>query len=135
MNQKIIKICLRIIGTFAGVYGLLTLVFTPFLFFHAKQSGITLMSMFLLFPILIGTYAIYFCYLTWRKLSPSAIRHFFGVIGFFIIITVMKYMDMSPKKDLSWEPFAYIGLLIAIYYGYRWLSNRVTKSLFPEIKQ
>jgi hypothetical protein len=132
MKSNTIIICFRIIGTLSGIIGLFTLVFTPFMFFHAKEGGNALVFAMLLFPLLIGLYEIYFCYLMWRKLSPVAIKHFFGMIGFFIIVFAMKFIDMKPKETISWMPFAYIGLLIVIYYGYRALSNRVSKALFPE---
>jgi hypothetical protein len=134
MKSTTIIICFRIIGALSGILGLCSLVFMPFVFSQAKERGDALVFLMLLFPLLVGLYQIYFCYLMWRKLSPIAIRHFFGMIGFFIMVFAMKFIDFKPKESMSWMPLSYIGLLIVIYYGYRALSNRVSKALFPETK-
>jgi peptidoglycan/LPS O-acetylase OafA/YrhL len=130
--KTIIALALRIIGTFSGVVGVATISFSIAMYLRPGLSENSLFLPMAVFAAFIGAYQIYFCYLTWRRLSPKVIRHFFGLIGFFVWVSLLKYVDITPRDTLEWEPFIILGSLILFYYCYRTLSNRVSRALFPE---
>ena len=130
MKIKYISTSLRVIGTLSGIMGLATIIFAVTMLARHNTTAVALFIP--IFTALIGIYELYFCYLTWRRLSPTVIQHFFGILGFFAISAVLKYIDLTPKASVEWKPFLFIALLLAIYYGYRALSSRMNRILFPE---
>lgn len=130
--KRPITIALRIVGIISGIAGVATIVFSIAICLrHGASENVFILPM-AAFTALIGAYEIYFCYLTWRRLSLNVIRHFFGLLGFFIFASLLKYVDITPGATLEWKPFIILGALILSYYGYRSLSNRVSRILFPE---
>ena len=130
--KRPITVALRIVGTISGIVGVATIAFSIAICLRPGIRESFFVVPMAAFTALIGAYEIYFCYLTWRRLSPKAIRHFFGLIGFFIFASLLKYVDMTPRATLEWKPFIILGFVIIFYYGYRALSNRVSQALFPE---
>jgi len=130
--KKTISLALRIVGTISGIVGVATIAFSIAMCLRPELSENYFFLAAAAFTALIGIYEIYFCCLTWRRLSPNVIRHFFGLIGFFVFASLLKHVDMTPRATLEWKPFIILGSLIIFYYGYRALSNRVSRALFSE---
>ena len=130
--KKTISLALRIVGTLSGIVGVATIAFSIAMCLRPELSENYFFLAAAAFTALIGTYEIYFCCLTWRRLSPNVIRHFFGLIGFFVFVPLFKYVDMTPRETLEWEPFIILGAIILFYYCYRALSKRLSRALFPE---
>ena len=132
MKGKHIKILVRFLGTLSGLLGAASIALAAMMLAAPNEVGSEFTLLFVVPTALFGAYQLFICYLLWRKLSPLAIRHLFGIVGFYLMSSCLKYVVLTPKTTSAWRPFLLIGLVLLIYYCYRALSKRIFKSLFSE---
>ena len=132
MNVHVAKILLRVIGTLGGLLGLGMLCVAPIMFFHSVGERNPWMILLAAFPLAMSAYLIYVGYLVWFRFSPLAVRHICGALGFYIITLVPKISDPSRDPSSPWGPFLFLACLVAVYFGYRSISGKLSRWLFPE---
>jgi catechol 2,3-dioxygenase-like lactoylglutathione lyase family enzyme len=131
------KIMMRVIGTLAGLLGIGSLFFTPFVLHQlmVPQSPLTILFSlyFAFFSLAVDAYFIYAAYLVWFRFSPLAVRHMCGLLGFSALVLVAKLADPLHHPHTPWAPLISLAGLGAVYFGYRAASNRLSRFLFPQI--
>jgi hypothetical protein len=129
MNRNIAKVVVKGIGTLAALLGVGMLCVTPFLIAHSLREETNRWWLaFLLLPLGIAAYLIYVGYLVWFRFSPRAVRHVCGAVGFYLLGQCMELFGRSGEIGTS---FAFLGCLAVVFFGYRFVSTRLSRWLFP----
>jgi hypothetical protein len=126
------KIVMRLIGTLLGLLGLGMVCVAPFMLYHAITERNLFMVLIAVFPLALAVYFIYVSYLIWFRLSPLAVRHMCGALGFYILTLVTKLGDPSRHTGRHWEVLIFLGCVIAVYLAYRVASKLLSKLLFSD---
>ena len=127
MNRTFLKVALRVIGMLSGVMGVAGILFGSYLLFCAGQDAKWWALAFSVFSLLFAGYLVYVAYLVWFKLSPLAVRHVCGLIGFYVFGLATKLVRTTHDPTSSWASVAFLGCLIAIYFGYKAVSRWLTR--------
>lgn len=125
-RRTVAKIFVQSVGTLAGLSGLAILASVAFMPAHSLES-LAILS------LLLAVYLIYVACLVWFWLSPLAVRHVCGLLGFCVLMLILELLE--PRKydhNAIWPGFVFIGSLVAVYIGYRVASHNLSHFLFPE---
>jgi hypothetical protein len=137
MTKTIAKILMQVVGTLAGLLGALMLCVTPFMLyvvFTGKSVSVAVLLLSL-FPLFVAVYFLYVAYLVWFRYSPRAVLHICGTLGFFVLGLALRFLDVADI-DVShgatlWQPFAFLGFLVFVFFAYRAASRYLSRLLFP----
>ncbi|MCC6695356.1 MAG: hypothetical protein IT365_06980 [Candidatus Hydrogenedentes bacterium] len=125
-RRTVAKIFVQGTGTLAGLFGAGILVFVPLMPSRSLEEAAIL-------PLLLAAYLIYVACLVWFRLSPRAVRHVCGILGFCVLMLILDLLE--PRKyglNAIWPGFVFAGSLVAVYIGYRVASYNLSHFLFPE---
>ena len=129
MNRNIGKIVVRGVGTLAALLGVGMICVTPFAIAHMLRNQTSpWWLVLLLLPLGIAAYLVYVGYLVWCRFSPRAVHHVCGAVGFYLL---GQSMELFGRSNELWISFAFLGLLVVVYFGYRFASSRLSRWLFP----
>lgn len=137
MTPRIVKVLLRIVGTLAGLVGGGMLCVSTVVFYRSYNVLSAEMREFWMiglaaFTLALAVYFLFVAYLVWFRFSPRAVRHVCGVLGFYVLMSTTKLFPSVHNSDTSWMAFVFLGLLVGVYFAYRWASTRLSRYLFPE---
>ena len=127
------KVVVRVIATLVGLLGLWLLFTALLLLYHVipeRDAGRISMGVFAL-PF--AAYYLYTAYLVWFRFSPLAVRHVCGALCLYgMIFVTAKLLEVTAHSYALWPAFAFLGCVVAVYIAYRFVSNRLSRLLFPE---
>ena len=132
MNRKLLEVALRIIGALSSLMGVGMLCGALMFLISGMQDAKWWMVAFSGFFIFLAGYFVYVGYLVWFKPSPLAVRHVCGLIGFYVLTLFMELLDPSHDSFSPWKSFAFLGCLIAVYFGYKAASRWLSQKMFPD---
>ena len=128
MRLTIAKLVLRVVGTLAGMLGIGTLCIIPFLLNRAIIDRETWMILLAIIPLPFAAYFVFVAYLVWFKFSPCAVRHVCGAVGLYLLT---QSVELFGRPDEMWKSLAFLGCPVVVYVGYRVVSARLNRWLFP----
>ena len=111
--------------------GVAGLFFVSYLLFRAGLDVNGWKLALNLFSLLLAGYLVYVAYLVWFRLSPLAVRHVCGLLGFYVFTLAMKLLDPSYDPGSPWASVASLGCLFGVYFGYKSASRWLSRQLFP----
>ena len=127
------KVAVRVVGTLAGLAGLSGLFFALLMLYlgiHERDAERIANGVFLL---ALAAYYLYTAYLVWFRFSPLAVRHVCGALCLYgMTFVTAKLLNVTAHSDALWPAFAFLGCVVAVYIAYRFVSNRLSRLLFPE---
>ncbi len=121
---------MRVVGTLAGILGVLFLGFAPFMLSNAVTDRNLVMILFAALPLVLAVYFLYVSYLVWFKLSPLAVRHICGALGFYSLTLVPKLL--GSLRYTGWAAIIYFCCVVGVYLAYRIVTRRLSRLLFPD---
>jgi hypothetical protein len=130
MKRKVFTCLIRLIGTLAGMLGILVLVKTPFMSFQVPFNIPVWDYIFRGFAILFGVYLLGVGYLVWFKLSPSTVRQMCGVVAISLMGAISNIIGNGFLSDQPWMPLAFLCCLAVAYYAYQAASRYLSAMLF-----
>ena len=131
MKPTTAKILMRVVGTLAGLLGLVMLPF-GFMFYHSITERNVWMILLPVCLQALAAYFIYVAYLVWFRFSPLAVRHICGTLALYVLALVTKLFDSFFDLGMPWEGFASLGCFVAAYVAYDVASVRLSRWLFSE---
>ena len=133
MSASFTKVVVRLLGTIEGLFGAFALLPAFGMLWSAVWKGQVYWLAFVGFPLAVAAYGLYVGYLVWFRLTPLAVQHVCGTVGFLILILMNRWFEplSSPVQHTpTWLPFAWLGALWAIYLLYRFAADRLSRALF-----
>lgn len=137
MSRGAAKFIVRIVGTVVGLYGAMMLcvglLMAGTVFRQAGEHRVAGLA-FGGIMLAVAVYALYVGWLAWFRLSPLAVRHVCGVLGFLVLMVPSHFMrpamlQHDHDRDM-WIPLAYFGSLLLVLFLYRLASERLSRLLF-----
>src|SRR5258708_2723708 len=132
-----LKILVRIIGTVAGLFGLLFLIELAFMIRSKLEWLVILLSLAWFVPL--GAYLLYVTYLVWRQFSPLAVQHVSFVLTLILFGSLIRYLlpTRQPPLELG-SVLLHLGRfaisILGAYLFYRACCFGALRVLFPPEK-
>lgn len=124
-----LKILVKLIGSLSGLLGFGMLCVDLFFLVGVFKAATWWMVPIAMFSFGIAAYLLYVAFLVWFRFSPLAVRHVCGALGFYALSLATNCLNPERLASTPWISFAWLGCLIAVYFGYkaasRWLSRRI----------
>jgi len=131
---KAVKVAIQGMGMLAGVFGLGMLCMMGLGAYHAIAERDPAAALFSFLFLGMSSYFLYVAYLVTCEYSPLAVRHICGALAFFAV-SHFAHPFLHSHAELQrlspWMDLTYFASLVALYYAYRAVSNRLNGFLFP----
>ena len=101
--------------------------------FSSQERQFSFLSIaFLVSLFVVAAYLIYSTYLGWFHLSPKAVRHICGSLGFVIYLVLLNLTETLFGASSPIYGLATIVGLIGVYFAYKACSVKLIRLLFQE---
>jgi hypothetical protein len=128
------KILVRLLGTLAGLYGVLIVSGLPSFFQAMSEVGPGIVYATVAVQAVLALYLFWVAYLAWFRFSPQAVRQCCGVLGFIVLATFIVLVGPLIRAA---HPFltllAIPAALVTVLWGYRRFARYLNRLLFPPV--
>ena len=130
MSPTVAKTILRASAALAAAVGIGSLASSCYFLFKSIVGRDLLMGIMGVLSLGLSVYLGYVAFLVWFRFSPPAVRHICGFLAFSLLPITTEFLNPLNETDTALSSILSLGVLVAVYFAYRFASVRLIRLLF-----